>query len=108
MLRELETVSGEGKVYCHGEYMYPVRYRITVLQRMHTIKTYGSAPSQIPGLMDIKGRIAADKAALLHMVEQAEPPFTLHLQDGRRLDFLVVNSEGRILNASDRGLYSEG
>lgn len=107
MLRELETVSGEGKVYRQGEFVHPVRYRIRVLQRMHTIKTFDRTPSQLAGLKDITGRIAADEAVLFDMVRQKEAPFTLHLEDGRCLDFLLASTDGTIVNANGKGLYAE-
>lgn len=98
--RIAEQSTGEGLVYRKdGSFVANVKYALQVIQEFIDTTTK-DGPGTLPGLKDVVGRVTGlDTFALLS--EGAE--LTLHLEDGRRLDFLVKNLDGQI--AAQGSLY---
>jgi hypothetical protein len=99
MLRVVERVLGEGDLIREGQRVLRAGYELTLYQdwsqRDGTLQ---------PGHYEVEGHLLAAPEAL----EQAlgvVAPLTLHLDDGRRFDLYVINTEGTITGADQRGFY---
>jgi hypothetical protein len=99
MLRVVERVLGEGELYRDGELLVRAGYELTVY-REWTPTPGGLAP----GAFSVEGHLLAPAPDLEHALGTLSPA-TLHLDDGRRFDLFVVNPEGAITSADERGLY---
>ena len=101
MSRELsEQLSGAGPVYRKGgDFVDQARYELRVYQNYSDASGMGD-PATLPGLRDIEGRVTGlDNFALV----PDRTRLTLHLQDGRRLDFQIIDLDGGIV--ADGDLY---
>jgi hypothetical protein len=99
MQRLVEQPSDEGIVYKGAARIGRVHYHLDVYQ--HFSEAEGDSVS---ALLEVEGRIDAagevDVASLPpHIAE-----YTLHLADGRLLDFTIASPSGRI-RSTGRGLY---
>ena len=87
-----ENPSGKGKVFKKQELIAEVTYELRVFQS-------GKNPAGHP---IITGKIKPlDKPIIIWGIEQ----YTLHLQDGRKLDFVCVNYDPECGIGSDKGFY---
>lgn len=91
---------GEGDVYRAGERLLRVGYEIALYQE------WGASPGGqlTPGHYEVAGHLMAPPEALDALLG-TQAPLTLHLDDGRKMDCYVVNQEGAITPADERGLY---
>ncbi len=99
-IKLIERPSGAGSVYRKdGDLVGQAEYDLRVYREYRDASTMGD-PATIPGLDQIEGTISGlDNFALLN--ESAR--LTLHLDDGRRLDFQVGGIDGRV--SPNSGLY---
>lgn len=97
-LELIEELSGRGTVYRKGcEPIGESAYDLRVHQEIHDAST-----EEVPGLRQIRGRVEGlDNFGLL------ATDLTLHLEDQRRLDFLIVDLDGTITVRSDIYIASE-
>jgi len=100
MQRLVEQPADEGVVYKGSSRIGRVSYHLDVYQQFS--ETEGDA---VGAHLEVEGRIApvdaVDVAAL-----QGAPEYTLHLADGRFLDFTIATTAGRI-RSTGRGLYAK-
>ncbi len=91
MRKVIERLTGAGKVYReNGDLLGDAQYDLRVIQEFKDVGTK-DGPELLPGLKDVVGRVTGlDNLALIG----AE--LTLHLEDGRRLRFLVAGQDGLI------------
>jgi len=100
MLRVVERVMGEGNLLRAGLVVLRAGYEITLYR--HWEMQDGALQ---PGAYDVEGFLVADPTSLEPALGVATP-LTLHLDDGRRCDVYVVNTDGVITSADRRGLYT--
>ena len=92
---ELERRSGRGSVYREdGTLLAEANYELVVFQEFLVV-----GKDRSPGLKDIQGWIEPPDWP------PVGKPLTLHLEDGRRLDFFYYHSDGSIECHSGQGLY---
>jgi hypothetical protein len=91
----VEKLNGTGEVTKEaGGTLGPRRYRLTVWQEIHRVKTMGNNVSRVEGLKSITGSIELkDDAEGFDLVGQ---PLVLQLEDGRRFPFFFSSSDGTI------------
>ncbi len=90
-----------GKVVCKG-----IKYDVRVFQEMHEVRGFGTGSSQVPGLKEIRGHFTeTDGGFHFPSLMTSDGPLTLHLQDGRRWDCFLSNSDGTAVNQGD-GIYT--
>lgn len=99
MQRLIEQPAAEGSVFGDGAYLGRVHYHLEVYQ--HFSEKEGEP---VPPNLEVEGRVTA-----LHGVDVPElhargAELTLHLADGRALDFRIVHEDGTI-HSTARGLY---
>ena len=99
MLRVVERVLGEGDVVRDGQPLMRAGYELTVYREWTP-----RASELVPGAYSVEGHLLAPVADLERALGITSPA-TLHLDDGRRFDFYVVNTEGTVTSADERGLY---
>jgi hypothetical protein len=99
MLRVVERVLGEGDVVRDGQALMRAGYELTVYREWTP-----RASGLVPGAYSVEGHLLAPVADLERALGITSPA-TLHLDDGRRFDFYVVNTEGTVTSADERGLY---
>ncbi len=95
----IEEPSGVGEVYRKdGDLVGQAGYDLRVLQEHKDAGTSGDPTFTLPGLRQIEGRVTGlDNFTL--MDERAM--LTLHLDDGRSLDFQVGDPNGLVIASSD-------
>jgi hypothetical protein len=99
MLRLVERVLGEGEVHRDGVAVLRAGYELALYRK------WTSAKGQLtPGHFEVEGFLMASPDALESLLGTAST-LTLHLDDGRRFDCFVVNLDGALTPADDRGLY---
>jgi hypothetical protein len=101
MLRVVERVLGEGDLVREGQLVLRAGYELTLYQ--HWSEKDGTLQ---PGHYEVEGHLLASSDALERALGTAAP-LTLHLDDGRRFDLFVINTEGTITGADQRGLYTK-
>lgn len=99
MLRVVERVMGEGPAHRDGRELFRVGYELTVYRNWTS-----SNGTLEPGHFEVEGHLMASPEQLDGALGVSSP-ITLHLDDGRRFDFYVVNTEGVVTGADERGLY---
>lgn len=99
MLRLIERTLGEGDVYRHGERVARAGYE---LARYHEFDVTGGHLAARGEL--VEGHLLAPPDALEPLLGTSAP-LTLHLDDGRRCDLYVLNADGLITSADERGFY---
>lgn len=104
MGRTLETLQGVGKIFSADTEVGEMEYTLTVYQK--TIDT--GRGGEVDGLKTVEG-VLTEVSGLTLFDMVGKPPFTLHLEDGRRWDFVLFRTElggnvGTAKNAG-KGLY---
>jgi hypothetical protein len=92
----LEIASGNGHLQRSASEATAVKYRLVVGQRM--VEALPNAPA-IPGMITITGRIESsnDPTQLANLYAGGpRERYTLHLEDGRKLDLYLGNGSGSI------------
>jgi hypothetical protein len=99
MLRLIERVLGEGDVYRLGEPVLRAGYELALYQ------DWTSVDGRLtPGHYEVGGHLLAAPEALEPLLGTAAS-LTLHLDDGRRFECYLLNQEGTLTPADERGLY---
>ncbi len=95
----IEEPSGVGEVYRKdGDLVGQAGYHLQIFQEHKDAGTMGDTTRTVPGLRQIEGWVTGlDNFAL--MDERAM--LTLHLDDGRSLDFQVGDLNGLVIANSD-------
>jgi hypothetical protein len=96
MLRTLESTSGSGPVHSGERLLGSFSYRIDVYQKMI------GPGNRTPGLKSVKGQVSGDSRVLFDLAS-SHAPATLTLEDGRRINFFLVDSSGSLAGAG--GFY---
>lgn len=99
MLRVVERVMGEGVLHRDGRELFRAGYELTVYRNWTSLD--GTLE---PGHFEVEGHLLASPQQL-DTALGVSSPITLHLDDGRRFDCYVVNGEGVVTSADERGLY---
>jgi hypothetical protein len=100
MQRLVEQPADEGDVFGTEARIGRVHYHLSVYQ--HFSEADDAAASSH---FEVEGRITPVDPVDVPALHQQAAELTLHLADGRRLDFCVVNDEGTI-RSTGRGLYT--
>jgi hypothetical protein len=99
MLRLAERVMGEGDLSRRGTTLARVGYE---LARYNEVRVEEGEMTRRGDL--VEGHLHAPPEALDALLGTSAP-LTLVLDDGRRLDLYVVNTDGLVTSADDRGFY---
>ena len=99
MLRLVERVLGEGDVVRDGVSMVRVGYELALYQEWTPRDGH-----LVPGHFEVEGHVMAP-TDVLESLMGTQSPLTLHLDDGRRVDLYVLNPEGAVTPADERGFY---
>lgn len=102
MLRLVERVLGEGDLRRDGRTLLRAGYELSHYQHWENV---GGVLT--PGHYEVDGHLIAP-AERLEAALGTAAPCTLHLDDGRRFDLYVLNPDGAITPADQRGLYRAG
>jgi hypothetical protein len=87
----IENPFGKGEVWGKGAKIATVSYILSVLQEIETVSYVGgNEQEEIEGSKSTGGLIDAGKDLLSLLNEQDK--LTLHLQDGRKIDFFVKDA----------------
>ena len=94
--RLLDQLKGVGKIFVGDQFLFQAGYSLTIRQE------YASADREtLPGHLEIDGSLTGRKT-LEDLEPQNDETLTLHLADGRRLNFLLLNARtGRIKGTGD-------
>jgi hypothetical protein len=101
MQRLVEQPTDEGIVYKGAARIGRVHYHLDVYQ--HFSEAEGDSVSAV---LEVEGRIAAVDPVDVEALPPHVSEYTLHLADGRLLDFTIASSNGRI-RSTGRGLYEK-
>lgn len=99
MQRLVEQPADEGDVFGGKGRIGRVYYRLSVYQHFSAAEG-----DPVPTHFEVEGRITPLEKVDLTALHQQAPELTLHLADGRRLDFSIANVNGTI-RSTGRGLY---
>ena len=100
MQRLVEQPADDGDVFDGFARLGRVHYHLAVYQHFSEVEG-----ESVPADVEVEGRITAlDDLDVIQLHGRA-PELTLHLSDGRRLDFLIAN-EGGTIRSTGRGLYT--
>lgn len=99
MQRLVEQPASDGDVFEGPVHLGRVHYHLAVYQHFSEAED-----EPVPANLEIEGRITALDALDVVEVHRRKSELTLHLADGRLLDFLVANEDGTI-HSTGRGLY---
>jgi hypothetical protein len=100
MQRLVEQPADEGDVFEGASRIGRVHYHLSVYQHFS-----GTEGEFVPAHLEVEGRITPLEPVDLKTLHEQAAEFTLHLADGRYLDFSVATDGGRI-RSTGRGLYS--
>jgi len=89
-MKLVEEREGQGRLTVRGETVGDVGYAIRRFQAMTT----GGMP--VPGLHRVEGRLALESLPPSLRFE-ANMPLKLDLEDGRRFDLTLIDTDGQIL-----------
>lgn len=78
---------GDGKIFCGAEFLTTSSYEVRVFQEYVDVTTQGKGHAKIPAVKYID----CDLMPFPHMAKIGSR-LTLHMDDGRKLDFLVVGA----------------
>jgi hypothetical protein len=99
MQRLIEQPAGDGDVFAGPVRVGRVHYHLSVYQH------FGDAEGEaVPPHIDVEGRITPIDPSDLIDTHLERSELTLHLADGRALDFSVAN-EGGTIRSTGRGLH---
>ena len=101
MQRLIEQLTDEGDVFEGDVRVGRVHYHLSVYQHFSDAED-----ETVPASLEVEGRVVP--LGGLDVIEQHRrgSELTLHLADGRALDFSMTDEEGRI-RSTGRGLYRE-
>ena len=99
MLRVVERVLGEGDVFRDGRRVARTGYELTLYRAWADV-----GGRLAPRHFEVEGHLLGDPRTLEGLLGTAAP-LTLHLDDGRRFDCYLVNPEGGVTSADERGFY---
>jgi len=100
MQRLVEQPTDEGDVFEGQVHVGRVHYHLAVYQHFSEVEE-----ETVPANLEVEGRVVAvDDLDVTDRLRRGSE-FTLRLADGRSLDFLIANDEGRI-RSTGRGLYT--
>ncbi len=99
MLRVVERVLGEGDILQHGAAVLKVGYELTLYREWTP-----TGAELVAGPFQVEGHLLASPEALDPLLGVANV-LTLALDDGRAVDVFIVNAEGLITSADERGFY---
>jgi hypothetical protein len=100
MQRLVEQPADEGDVFDGTSRVGRAHYHLSVYQQFSEAEG-----AQVPAHFEVEGRIAPIDPFDLAALHQDGTELTLHLADGRFLDFCVANEQGTI-RSTGRGLYT--
>jgi hypothetical protein len=101
MLRLVERILGEGDLHRDGAVVCRAGYELSLYRHWNH-----AGGVMTPGHYEVEGHLIAPPDQLEAALGTAAPS-TLHLDDGRRFDLYVLNPDGAITRADDRGLYRD-
>jgi hypothetical protein len=101
MQRLVEQPVDEGVVFKGTERLGRVHYYLSVYQQF----SEGEGPMGA-GVLEVEGRIAPVDPVDVSRLPFHGAEYTLHLADGRRLDFTIAGGDGKI-RSTGRGLYGD-
>jgi hypothetical protein len=99
--RELERLSGRGRVWLNGIMVGGASYVVTVSQQEHLARTLGSEQC----LRRIQGRLVQVDPGVNLFTLSNEESITLELEDGRRWDCGLEDGDGRLVNTLRDDFY---
>lgn len=100
MQTPIEQLRGSGEVFRASTEVGYVEYDIRVYQKIQSTRA-----GAISGLTQIQGRVWSDDAFTdLYELFKTKEVLTLHLEDGRKLDFGLKDPKGTLF-ATGKGLY---
>jgi hypothetical protein len=99
MQRLVEQPTDDGEVFEGDTRVGRVRYHLSVYQHFSDAED-----EAVPANFDVEGRITPLDGLDLIALQPRAAELTLHLADGRALDFSLTDEEGRI-RSTGRGLY---
>ena len=100
MERLVEQPVDEGVVFEGSARLGRVQYHLAVYRHFSDAEDESVRPN-----VDVEGRMTALDELDIAQLHQRASELTLHLADGRLLDFVVANDEGTI-RSTGRGLYT--
>ena len=103
MQRLVEQPADEGEVYKGSSRIGRVSYHLDVYQHFSEAEGEGGA---VGAHTEVEGRIAPVDPVDVSALPAHTAEYTLHLADGRLLDFTIANTGGRI-RSTGRGLYAK-
>ncbi len=98
--RELETPTGTGEVYGDGKLLFRVKYSLRATQEILHI----DGSSTVEGVRSVSGQLSPPEDDPYAFLVREEDNLTLYLEDGRKLDFFIIDSGGAI--APKSGFYT--
>jgi hypothetical protein len=99
MQRLIEQPASDGDVFDGPTYIGRVHYHLSVYQHFS-----GAKDESVPANLEVEGRITPiDKLSLAEFHRRGSE-LSLHLSDGRSLDFSMVDPE-RTIRSTGRGLH---
>jgi hypothetical protein len=101
MQRLVEQPADDGIVFRGSERVGRVHYHLAVYQHFSEGEGDRSSGS---GVLEVEGRIVPVDPVDVSKLPVHETEYTLHLADGRQLDFTIASAEGKI-RSTGRGLY---
>lgn len=99
MQRLIEQPADEGSVRGNGRRLGRVHYHLAVYQHFSVVEG-----EPVPSHVEVEGRVTALDDLNLAGLHREGLELTLHLADGRSLDFHMVDEAGAI-HSTGRGLY---
>jgi len=101
MQRLVEQPTDEGDVFEGDVRVGRVHYHLSVYQHFSDAED-----ETVPASLEVEGRVVPLDSLDLIERHRRGSELTLHLADGRALDFSMTDEEGRI-RSTGRGLYRE-
>jgi hypothetical protein len=89
--RILESPAGQGKIYQEDKFIQTVNYNLIHYKEGLTANSFGGS-SEVEGMRGIEGSLSGGQ--FFNLVGER---LTLHLNDGRRLNFFFRHSNGLIV-----------
>jgi hypothetical protein len=99
MLRLVERTMGEGDLYRLGGRVLRAGYELSRYQEFDVSDGQLALRGEL-----VEGHLHASAQGLEPLLGTAAP-LTLHLDDGRRVDLFVLNADGVVTSADQRGFY---
>jgi hypothetical protein len=99
MQRLVEQPADDGDVFDGFARLGRVHYHLAVYQHFSEAED-----DSVPANLEVEGRITALDDLDVTPLHRRAAELTLHLADGRLLDFAIANQEGTI-RSTGRGLY---